>query len=525
MKKALIFLVLLTAGTLISAQQKHALVIGNGNYTGISRLNNPVNDANDMEAALRDLGFTVEKVLNGELEQIENAVLNLRRRLSGSRNSYGFFFFAGHGVQSSGENFLIPVTADNIRTETQLRNRAVSLQFILDSLSEAGNELNMIVLDACRDNPFSWARSGSRGLSVASRTPSGTIVMYAAGAGQQASDGTGRNGLFTSHLLTNIKTQGLSVFDVFDRTMTAVLNTTNGIQHPELSIRAGGANTIFLGSRTQQAAQQTQTLQQQPVLSNKFLQELDAIKKSGPGNYTITLTEDISINNITGIYLSGFENKTITLQGDSQRRTITNDSQNNLIFIPSNVTLILGSNITLNGNSRVYTVVHIAGGRLEMLNGSIISGGNSGSYSTSCGGGVYIRNDGVFNMRGGYINNNNCYGIVGSDGGVFIDKGTFNMSGGTISNNKAQNNGGGVYISEGAFNMSGGTISNNSANLGGGVFIYEGTLIKTGGTIDATNRANRDGNVVNSRNIKRNTTAGPSVNLDNRVSGRRGGWE
>ena len=160
-KRTTFLLVLLLTRFLVSsalwAQQKYALVIGNGNYTGISRLNNPVNDANDMEAALRDLGFNVEKVLDGNLEQMENAVMSLSRRLGASRDSYGFFFYAGHGVQAGGGNYLIPVTA-NILSETQLRERAVSLQFVLDALGEAGNELNMVVLDACRDNPFSWAR-------------------------------------------------------------------------------------------------------------------------------------------------------------------------------------------------------------------------------------------------------------------------------------------------------------------------------------------------------------------------------
>jgi len=249
MKKALFFLSILLIGSVLFAQQKYALVIGNSNYTGISRLSNPVNDANDMEAALKGLGFTVVKVLNGNLEQMENAVLNLRRSLGGTRNTYGFFFYAGHGVQSNGENYLIPVNADNIRSESQLRDRAVSLQFVLDSLSEAGNELNMIVLDACRDNPFGWARSGSRGLSVVSHAPSGSIVMYATGANSTASDGTGRNGLFTGHLLNNLKTPGLSVFDVFDKTMGDVISLSNGTQHPELSLRYAGASRAFLGSR------------------------------------------------------------------------------------------------------------------------------------------------------------------------------------------------------------------------------------------------------------------------------------
>ena len=250
MKKLFVIFLLLISAAVCFSQQKFALVIGNGNYTGISRLTNPVNDANDIETALRSLGFTVEKVLNGNLEQMENAVLNLKRRLSGSRETYGFFFYAGHGVQASGENYLIPVAADNIRNETHLRERAVSLQFILDNLRESGNELNMVVLDACRDNPFGWARSGSRGLTVVSRAPSGTIVMYAAGAGQTASDGTGsRNGLFTGYLLNNLRTQGLSVYEIFANTMGNVSGATNGDQDPELSLRYANAHSVYLGAR------------------------------------------------------------------------------------------------------------------------------------------------------------------------------------------------------------------------------------------------------------------------------------
>ena len=233
----------------IPAPAKHAMIIGNGNYTGISRLNNPVNDANDMEAALRNLGFTVDKVLDGNLDRMETAIMNFVRRLGASRNAYGFFFYAGHGVQFNGENYLIPVDANSILSENHLRQRAVSVQTILENMNSAGNELNMIVLDACRDNPFSWARSGSRGLSVVSGAPTGSIVMFATGASQTASDGTGRNGLFTNHLLNNLKTPGLSVFEVFDRTMGEVSRATNGRQHPELSLRFSGAASAYLGNR------------------------------------------------------------------------------------------------------------------------------------------------------------------------------------------------------------------------------------------------------------------------------------
>jgi formylglycine-generating enzyme required for sulfatase activity len=249
MKKYFSVLLLLLLTTFSYAQQKHALVIGNTDYRGISRLNNPVNDANDMEVALRGLGFTVEKVLNGNLDQMETAISNLKRRLTASRDSYGFFFYAGHGVQSNGENYLIPVEANNIQSDTHLRTRTVPLQFIMESLNDAGNVLNMIVLDACRDNPFSWNRSGTRGLSVVSRAPTGSIVMYATSADSVASDGTGRNGLFTGQLLNNLKTSGLSVFEIFDKTMGDVINITNENQHPELSLRFPGAASVYLGSR------------------------------------------------------------------------------------------------------------------------------------------------------------------------------------------------------------------------------------------------------------------------------------
>ena len=296
-----------------SNPQKFALVIGNSNYTGISRLTNPVNDANDMEIALLNLGFTVEKVLNGNLDQMETAILNFKRNLGSSRNSYGFFFFAGHGVQSSGENFLIPVIADNIRSETQLRDRAVSLQFVLDSMNDAGNELNMVVLDACRDNPFGWARSGSRGLGTVSRTPTGSIVMYATGANSTADDGTGRNGLFTGHLLKNLGTPGLSVFDVFDRTMGDVIRTTNGRQHPELSLRFSGATSAFLGARpapivaapAPMPAATPQTRTAAPVaaprpappvnIGNILTQSMGWFNETAAGNQTVLASTEVNV--------------------------------------------------------------------------------------------------------------------------------------------------------------------------------------------------------------------------------------
>ena len=248
MKKMLLVMLLVIAAALhaqTASPPKYALVIGNGAYTGMSKLINPVNDANDVAAALTELGFSVEKILNGSIDQMENAVLRLKNKLTTSREAYGFFFYAGHGVQSGGINYLLPVDA-NIPSETFLRQRAVSVQTVLDELNNAGNHLNVIILDACRDNPFSWNRSGSRGLALVSNQPADSIIVYATSAGSVASDGTSRNGLFTSHLLKNIKTQGLEVSEVFRRTGADVTTASNRQQIPAVYNQFFG--TAYLGA-------------------------------------------------------------------------------------------------------------------------------------------------------------------------------------------------------------------------------------------------------------------------------------
>jgi Tol biopolymer transport system component len=210
-------------------QEKYALLIGNGAYP--AKLNNPVNDASDMKEVLEALGFTVELLTDADRVQMENAVTRFRNRLAASKESYGFLFYAGHGVQSGGENYLIPVDAE-IPSEPYLPARALPLQAVLDELGSAGNALNIVVLDACRDNPFSWRRSSIRGLRVVSKQPADSIIVYATSAGETAADGTGRNGLFTGELLKHLKTPGLQVSEVFRLTGGDVARTSGGKQRP-----------------------------------------------------------------------------------------------------------------------------------------------------------------------------------------------------------------------------------------------------------------------------------------------------
>lgn len=240
MKKILSVVLFMLIGSLLFAQQKYALVIGNGNYASFGSLQNAVNDANDMADALQSLGFVVDKVLDGNRAQITEAITRLKNRLSVAENSYGFFYYAGHGVQYNGVNYLVPANAD-IPGANYLGDTAVPVQAMLAELTDAGNELNIVVLDACRDFPAAWSRSMNRGLAVVSGQPADSIIIYSTSAGSVALDGKGRNGLFTSHLLTHLKTPGLNVMDIFNRTGAAVARESNRRQIPAIYSQYFGA--------------------------------------------------------------------------------------------------------------------------------------------------------------------------------------------------------------------------------------------------------------------------------------------
>ena len=238
MKKIICWLLALSIAfifpALLTAQERRvALVIGNGDYQAATKLINPINDAADIGEVLAGLGFDVEVRIDADLDMMEKAVLRFGNKLAGSTDSVGFFYYAGHGVQSNGENYLIPVDA-RLSAESMLRTRAIPLQFVLDSIGEAGNKLNIIVLDACRDNPFSWARSSARGLAVVGIQPAASIVVYSTSAGKVAQDGTGRNGTFTEELLRHLPTPGLDVMEVLRRTGQDVQAKTASAQIPAI---------------------------------------------------------------------------------------------------------------------------------------------------------------------------------------------------------------------------------------------------------------------------------------------------
>jgi len=226
----------LVSGIQASAQAggpRFALVIGNSNYATAGKLKNPVNDASDIAAVLKKLGFSVELLTDADLPAMEASVDRFGESLSGKNDAVGFFFFAGHGVQSAGANYLIPVDA-RIPSEAYLKTSALPVQAVLEILQASRNKTNIMVLDACRDNPFSWARSMTRGLTVVGSQPPGSIIAYATGVGNVARDGEGRNGVFTSELLKNLGSPGADILEVFQRTGAGVQAATEGAQTPAI---------------------------------------------------------------------------------------------------------------------------------------------------------------------------------------------------------------------------------------------------------------------------------------------------
>jgi len=199
-------------------ERRVALVIGNGAYkTG--PLKNPANDARDMAATLKSLGFEVLLRENATQRQMNDAIDQFWQSLK--KGGVGLFFFAGHGLQVAGENYLVPVDA-KVNLEKDVQYECVNAGKVLGRMEDAGNGLNIVILDACRNNPFARSfRSESRGL-VKMDAPTGSLVAFATAPGDVAADGEGKNGLYTSHLLRVLRTPGLKIEDVLKRVRIGV---------------------------------------------------------------------------------------------------------------------------------------------------------------------------------------------------------------------------------------------------------------------------------------------------------------
>ena len=233
---AVLAFVVFAAPSVVLADGRVALVVGNSTYAHIGWLPNPDNDARDMSAALRRLGFEVTTEFDADRVALTEALRAFTRRSAGADVS--LVFYAGHGIEMDGVNYLVPVDA-RLERDVDVRFETVTVDDLL--VSTTGASLRLVVLDACRNNPL--ARSMQR--TAATRTVSGgsfadlnedplgdeTLVAYAAAAGTTAADGRGRNSPYTSALLSHLETP-LEIGLLFRRVRAQVLASTNGAQRP-----------------------------------------------------------------------------------------------------------------------------------------------------------------------------------------------------------------------------------------------------------------------------------------------------
>ncbi len=219
------------------SEERVALVMGNADYRQWPPLANPVNDARVMAETLKRFGFTVTIVENGSKEQMENAVRAFGAQAR--RGGVALFFYAGHGSQYRGQNYLIPVDAD-ILAEDDIEARSVSARSVLNRMGKANNRLNIVILDACRTLPIRRLdRDAVSGL--APMKASGTLIAYATAPNFVAKDGKGNNSPYTKALLESInKHPGLKLEDLLKTVRAAVLRETGGVQEPWIESSIGG---------------------------------------------------------------------------------------------------------------------------------------------------------------------------------------------------------------------------------------------------------------------------------------------
>ncbi len=206
--------------------RRSALVIGNGTYKS-APLTNPPHDARLMADALKAAQFKVIKLENASREAMLKAISDFGDEIE--KGGVGVFYYAGHGVQVRGENYLLPVDV-TITREEEIRTRGVNAQEVLDRMASARNGLNLVFLDACRNDPFPRSSRGAAQGLAKMDAALGMLISYATAPGSVAEDGSAGNSPYTRYLASTIKTPGLRIEDVLKRVRSSVRQDTDGRQ-------------------------------------------------------------------------------------------------------------------------------------------------------------------------------------------------------------------------------------------------------------------------------------------------------
>jgi len=248
----LALVLVLTAGTALSAERRVALVIGNGAYQKVPQLANPANDARAMADALKGLGFTVIAGYDLTIDQLLDRIHAFGQAADGS--AIALVFYAGHGLQVAGHNYLLPVDAKLAR-ETDLRREAVELDEVLGEARQA-KRLRIVILDACRDNPFMGQMARSlgtrsalvgRGFARVEEVEADTLVGFATKADAVAEDGSGAHSPYTTALLQHLAAPDLTVERFFGKVRDSVVEQTQGRQQPFVYGSLGGEPLYLSG--------------------------------------------------------------------------------------------------------------------------------------------------------------------------------------------------------------------------------------------------------------------------------------
>jgi hypothetical protein len=222
--------------TTLIAEKRLALVFGNSDYMNGTSLKNPANDANLIEGTLKTLGFEVIKRLNAKKSEMEQAIREFSERLP--EYNVALFYYAGHGMNVDGMNYLLPTDAV-LNKKSDCQWEAIEVNKIVAQFEQVPENINIIILDACRNNPYkSWVRGGEQGFKMLSPV-SGTLISYATAEGATAADGAGLNGPFTEELVKQMVIPQ-SIFEVFINTGNQVRKRTNNMQQPTYQVNLTG---------------------------------------------------------------------------------------------------------------------------------------------------------------------------------------------------------------------------------------------------------------------------------------------
>ena len=216
----------------VQGEKRVALVIGNSRYA-VGPLNNPGNDARAITGLLQSLGFEVLSYVDLDLVGMRRALADFGERMA--EGGVALFFYSGHGLQVGGKNYLVPLRA-RLTSERYIAAETLEVDAVLKEMDAARNRLNVLILDACRDNPFArgW-RSAARGLAQISGPP-GTFIAYATDPGDVAADGEpGTHGVYTGELLRALPEPGIKIEDTFKLAARGLIERTRGRQRPWIS--------------------------------------------------------------------------------------------------------------------------------------------------------------------------------------------------------------------------------------------------------------------------------------------------